>query len=115
MQMLVLYSSIQDMQSLLPPEEVSDKVIIDLSHVLLSWQLTGRDLGLEEHDIMHISSNYAQDYKEQCYQMMCLWKQRFPEKATYQVLGQALKDKEMYLRYFKIVTSYLFSLKNVSD
>lgn len=92
----------------LPCEEVSDRVILDLSRKLPRWQFTARALDLEKSDIESIMIDYHR-CREQSYQMLLMWKQRQPENANYQVLGRAImkENHEVYRKYIKIVSSHL--------
>lgn len=92
----------------LPCKQVSNRVILALSRILLSWKFIGRALDLDESDLEHIRVDYPNDCREQSYKMLLLWKQRQPQNATYQVLGQVLQgeDRDVYRQYVKIVTSH---------
>ena len=92
----------------LPCEQVSNKVILSLSHILLSWKFIGRALDLEESDIERIRRDYPDDCREQSYQLLMMWKQRQPENANYQVLGQVLQEEDhnIYRKYVQIVSSH---------
>ena len=94
----------------LPHEQVSNKVILGLSSpILRSWKFIGRALDLDESDIEGIEMDYPNNHREQSYQMLLLWKQRHPENANYQVLGEVLRkeDPNVYLKYLEIVSSHL--------
>lgn len=90
----------------LPCEQVSSKVILGLSsRIRLSWKFIGHALDLDESDLEGIEMDYPNQPREQSYKMLLLWKQRHPENANYQVLGQVLKAENhaLYRRYVDLI------------
>ena len=92
----------------LPCQRVDRAVIRDLSQDLLSWVWPARSLGLDDSDIQRIKLDNAGDTREQSYQMLSVWLQRYPCDATYQTLGHVLltEASSVYPRYVDIVSKH---------
>ena len=58
--------------------------------VSLFWRKLGRELGVEESTLSQLKLDYQHDAYERAFQMLQHWRQTKHDKATYQILYNAL-------------------------
>ena len=89
-------------------KEVNSEVLLKLSQELTSWKFPARALGLSEAEIDQIYRD-NQETKEQCFQMLRRWKDKYGQTATYQVLSTALvaMARGVYSFFVQIVLSHV--------
>lgn len=74
-------------------ESVSRICLIELAFDLCGhWKKLGLVLGLSG-EVERISEDFRKNVFEQAYRMLQAWKQKNGSKATYQVLGEALRNQ----------------------
>ena len=78
--------------------EINDACHLDhlrlLSDKIVQWDMIAYYLGLSEGDIEAIKRNYSNDYKLQKYQMLCEWKNKKGQYATYKSLIDIFTEAE---------------------
>ena len=71
---------------------VSRRSMIDLAGDLAKkWKIFGYRTKLES-EVNRIEANYSNDIVEQAYQILKAWEQCYASKATYEELGNALRQ-----------------------
>ena len=66
--------------------------LYQLSTEIVEWEIIATYLGFSEADTAAIKHNHANDYKLQKYQMLCEWKKRNGENATYRTLADIFSN-----------------------
>ncbi|XP_032235104.2 uncharacterized protein LOC116616958 [Nematostella vectensis] len=76
----------------LPPEISWEDKFVEITGKLTGrWKDLGRVLRMEEPTIQEIELNYKQDgVREQAYQMLLAWREKYPDNCSLQTLSNAL-------------------------
>lgn len=70
-------------------QECSQQDLLNLARHCADWKLVGFSLELEKDDIVAIDQHY-QKREEKQVEMLEKWREKFPSKATYRALIEAL-------------------------